>query len=53
MQAKAYKYTKEVLGSLGWALTKELRLSRKNQCWFKTWFIFIYKKNNSYITKLS
>ena len=44
MQEKAYKYTKEVLGSLGWALTQELQPFRKDQCWFKTWFIFIYQK---------
>ena len=44
MEAKTYKYTKEVLSSLGWALTQEIQPSRKDQCWFKTGFIFIDKK---------
>ena len=44
MQEKAYKYIKEVLGNLGWALTEELQPFREDQCWFKTWFIFIYQK---------
>ena len=49
MKAKAYKYTKEVLGSLGWALTQELQPSKRDQCWLKICFIFIIK-NSSYIT---
>ena len=44
MKAKEYEYTKEVLGNLDWALTQELQPYRKYQCWFKTWFIFIYQK---------
>ena len=44
MQEKAYKYTKEVLGRLSWALTQDLQPYRKDQCWFKTWLIFVYQK---------
>ena len=33
-----------MLENLGWPLTQELQPSREDQFWFKTWFIFIYKK---------
>jgi len=44
MREKAYKYIKEVLEKLCWTLTQELQPSKKDQCWFKTRFIFIYQK---------
>lgn len=49
MEEKTYKYKKEVLNSLGWALTQDIYPSERDQCWLKNCFIFIIK-NSSYIT---
>jgi len=41
---KTYKYTEEVMGNLGWALTQELQPSEKISTGSKNCFIFIYQK---------
>ena len=40
---KTYKYAKEVLGSLGWALTQELQRFERNRCWLRKNVISIIK----------